>query len=339
MSEQMKMDAERAAFEDTWNRKYGFTLPEFHPSQHRSGDGYKAEYSEYIGTAWWAWQQRASLPVGVPDGWLYRINPELGRDDWQFTQDSATAKRLGRSSNVEIYRLSAPAAPTVKAEQVDREAFRAHLSECAAEVEKWPEWKQAVLGGQTARKSPDLCDEVERMVRALEDSEWAEHAGQTELGARLESAITKLINRLPSPSLPAAGSVGEEVKVVAWVYTDTSPEEYLRTKPFVIFARPDGAAPGPVTHENQQREPLMTVAQHKRIVAALSAKQSAPATTPEQAGKLLVSAEPLRQVLNALVSAPHVIRELQATREPVALFSDNPINVLIAEFNAAHGGE
>ena len=68
-------------------------------------------------------------------------------------------------------------------------------------------------------------------------------------------------------------------------------------------------------------------------------QQSAPEPVMEQTGKLLVSAEPLRQVLNALVNAPHMIRELQATREPVALFADNPINVLIAEFNAAHGGE
>lgn len=50
--------------------------------------------------------------------------------------------------------------------------------------------------------------------------------------------------------------------------------------------------------------------------------------------KLVVSTEPLRQVLNALVNAPHLIRELQATREPAELFGDNPINVLIAEFNA-----
>lgn len=54
-----------------------------------------------------------------------------------------------------------------------------------------------------------------------------------------------------------------------------------------------------------------------------------------QPGKIPVSIEPLRQVLNALVNAPHLIRELQATREPVELFADNPINVLVAEFNAA----
>ena len=34
--------------------------------------------------------------------------------------------------------------------------------------------------------------------------------------------------------------------------------------------------------------------------------------------------------------APHRIRELQVTREPVELFANNPINILIAEFEAAH---
>jgi len=42
----------------------------------------------------------------------------------------------------------------------------------------------------------------------------------------------------------------------------------------------------------------------------------------------------LRQVLQALVGPPHLIRELQATMLPVALFLDNPINILIGQFNA-----
>lgn len=53
-------------------------------------------------------------------------------------------------------------------------------------------------------------------------------------------------------------------------------------------------------------------------------------------GKIAVTGEALRTVLNALVNAPHQIRELQATREPASLFADNPINVLIAEYEAAH---
>lgn len=48
--------------------------------------------------------------------------------------------------------------------------------------------------------------------------------------------------------------------------------------------------------------------------------------------KILVSAEPLRQLLNALNGPGHHIRELQALRGPL-VGDDNPINILVAEFN------
>lgn len=47
--------------------------------------------------------------------------------------------------------------------------------------------------------------------------------------------------------------------------------------------------------------------------------------------KVTVSTDALRQVLEALVNNSYRIRELQATRNPV-LFPDNPINVLIKEY-------
>ena len=47
-----------------------------------------------------------------------------------------------------------------------------------------------------------------------------------------------------------------------------------------------------------------------------------------------VSRDALKQVLNALANGPaHHIREMQATRLPADMFPDNPINILIAEFN------
>ncbi|MDI1362537.1 hypothetical protein [Methylotenera sp.] len=49
-------------------------------------------------------------------------------------------------------------------------------------------------------------------------------------------------------------------------------------------------------------------------------------------GKVLVSALALRSILVALVGAPHHIRELQVTMNP-DLFPDNPISVLVREFN------
>ncbi|MGY8811458.1 MAG: hypothetical protein ACKVK5_10530 [Pseudomonadales bacterium] len=48
-----------------------------------------------------------------------------------------------------------------------------------------------------------------------------------------------------------------------------------------------------------------------------------------------VSRDALKQVLNALANAPaHHIREMQATLRPTDMFPGNPINILIAEFNA-----
>ena len=51
-------------------------------------------------------------------------------------------------------------------------------------------------------------------------------------------------------------------------------------------------------------------------------------------GYVLADKKALGTVLQALVNAPHHIRELQVTRTPVELFSDNPINVLIANYAA-----
>ena len=51
-------------------------------------------------------------------------------------------------------------------------------------------------------------------------------------------------------------------------------------------------------------------------------------------GYVLADKKALGTVLQALVNAPHHIRELQVTRTPVELFSDNPINVLIANYEA-----
>lgn len=50
--------------------------------------------------------------------------------------------------------------------------------------------------------------------------------------------------------------------------------------------------------------------------------------------KVTVSAEALRQVLMALNGPAHYIRELQVTRGPL-VGDDNPINILVEEYNAA----
>ena len=57
--------------------------------------------------AWNKRQQPAS--VAVPEGWLYRLNPDSPNTIWQFTQCPDAAARFERSSNVEVVRI--PAAP------------------------------------------------------------------------------------------------------------------------------------------------------------------------------------------------------------------------------------
>jgi hypothetical protein len=51
--------------------------------------------------------------------------------------------------------------------------------------------------------------------------------------------------------------------------------------------------------------------------------------------KVSVDAEALRRILQALNGPPHLIRELQATRG--ALFNNNPIDVLVREYNVWAG--
>lgn len=50
---------------------------------------------------------------------------------------------------------------------------------------------------------------------------------------------------------------------------------------------------------------------------------------------ITVDAKALREVLDALVGPPHLMRELQATRSLHRLTHDNPIEMLIEQYNAA----
>jgi len=70
-----------------------------------------------------------------------------------------------------------------------------------------------------------------------------------------------------------------------------------------------------------------------RSYKVLEGDEPTPVQAP--AGMVLVDRKALGTVLQALVSAPHYIRELQATREPVELFGGNPINVLITSYGAS----
>lgn len=51
--------------------------------------------------------------------------------------------------------------------------------------------------------------------------------------------------------------------------------------------------------------------------------------------RVTVNAKALHEVLTALISGGYLIKELQVTREPKELFADNPINILVDEYNKA----
>lgn len=57
--------------------------------------------------------------------------------------------------------------------------------------------------GLTPPSPADLENDVAGIVILLEGGEWAEHCTTTELGGRLEHAITALYNRCNSPAIPA----------------------------------------------------------------------------------------------------------------------------------------
>lgn len=137
MSEQEKMDQERAAFEAWVIREWPNAPLHYVRDALPKDDPRYGEYcDEHLQRAWVGWQARASLPVGVPDGW---------RDALQKIAKYAPPVNCAAKTEVEklaliavhaLIAFSAPqfskptdhqsakvgtAAPTVKAEQVQCE--------------------------------------------------------------------------------------------------------------------------------------------------------------------------------------------------------------------------
>ena len=247
-----------------------------------------------------------------------------------------------------------------------------------ASTDDYREAKPALVQLIAAGLFRDDADSLDGDIWTIAAGEQSEAAARFASCADAYAVLSDVLNRVferpdEAPSLPAAGSV--DVKPTAWLCPDG---EVLLESDFKWNPgrTRDGATPlYAVLSAQQSAQPEFCCELSYKVVkqaawgardltqckcdhneycehcwpddfreggkwhGGFETKQSAPEPVMEQTGKVLVSAEPLRQVLNALVNAPHMIRELQATREPVALFADNPINVLIAEFNAAHGGE
>lgn len=349
-NENSKLDAERAAFESAVI-KLQSEWPFNGIGLNKREDGSYVDPAEQAG--WLAWQARASLPVGVPDG--YALVPvEPTRTMLHRAYDDNLMPWISRQSTGhdcaagvwESMLAAAPAAPTVKAEHWKCDPRDIAGDTGRADVD-------AIIGRLTSA-DPDFndCADAAALLRRLV---MEEISGPDGYATWRDAAVAERVKRVamkPNENIVQIARDGLDV------YAGPNMNERKVCAEIIRLAEVYSADPAPsppAAGLAEWIEPVALsscghvydagwrdgVAEAKRLNsrAALSAQQSAPATTPKHAGKLLVSAEPLRQVLNALVSAPHMIRELQATREPVALFSDNPINVLIAEFNAAHGGE
>lgn len=110
MSEQEKMDQERAAFVE-W---YGT------PKAFEAGDK-----NGWSGTAWEAWKKRASLPVGVPDGWKMVGHQFQGRDgEWNQFMDQRHYENTKADGTWPIREIYTPAAlPASEQSPTDKQSL------------------------------------------------------------------------------------------------------------------------------------------------------------------------------------------------------------------------
>lgn len=255
MSEQSKIDAERAAFEAFVVREWPTAPLHYVRDALPKTDPRYGEYcDESLQRAWVGWQARASQPVGVPDDWrraVYQAEecltgclaaPEVAR-----ALDADTVRKI--VANLQAARFAMLAAPTVKAEQV-----------------------QALTGerlyGMWVAASGLGADPWDVVTH--------EHDGWNGLAAQLTDA---------APSLPAAGSAGEEVgshnishalreRLLGQLAGDHEPEEMLCVEDFYSWL---SKAIDNIRAEYRKAEGSKPVQVYAS--AALSAQQSEP--TPE----------------------------------------------------------
>lgn len=298
MSEQSKIDAERAAFEAWAKESASIDRNNFHP-----------EFYEYLPTRrmWDAWQARASLPVGVPDGSIYvecrqcdvcqhgGINdaaaglaachdcdwtgPDPVEDKCPGCQSencmaAACPKCGSRYVLVASEDIAAPATPTVKAEQPDMaDAYVGAREDLTI-------WKRRALEAeQKARRQEQIIDHLtleaqgetrfgEPSMPSAQPVAVIEYAGYDPansikwLNKGLQYMEPGTLLYAQAPSMPAAGSAVEEVEVVGYRFFHVD-HGYIFRRTHIYEGNP-----------SLEAHSLMTVAQHKRIVAQLAARDA-----------------------------------------------------------------
>lgn len=254
MSEQQKMDQERAAFEAWYLREIedGQDSLIKYPNGHYINDTTM--------DAWYGWQARASLPVGVPDGYaLVPVEPTQAMTEAGMAVDVAMYETHYCETQA-IYEAMLAAAPAAQAtaEQGDQSDNIKHLTHC----------------------DDDGCERCVNLMYFYQACDECGAWGHNDSGPCL---CTKTAEQ------SAPGEVEEVERIgYAWInrYNDAV----------------DHVAPFPPTDGGvSYGEPLMTVAQHERIVAHLAARDAGEARVP-------VELEPLIDRLDRVIE---VFRECE----------------------------
>ncbi|WP_313117915.1 hypothetical protein [Ectopseudomonas guguanensis] len=234
MIEQKKMDPEGAAFEAWYAQDVGVTAERV--KSWRFGESYREEY-EGACSAWKVWQARASLPVGVPDGWkLVPVDPTpemiqaaLDKPCFDPLGDLLPWTHITRTS----YAAMLAAAPTVKPSFADDPRKPHELSaagcRCVRFGEGNPRWPCPIHAAPTVKAEQvqampqewwQIIHDTLRDYRmsTLGDGEGGGYPlidamtadGQSVAGGIEECTYLAdaIWNALPTqaPSLPAAGS-------------------------------------------------------------------------------------------------------------------------------------
>jgi hypothetical protein len=254
----------------------------------------------------------SGLPMGAPDGYM----------PIPTTEQLADALENVRSYHDMSAELIAPellanllAATTVKAEQAPTPEFvwvrlleaLAGDNGCpfTASTDDYREAKPALVQLIAAGFFRDDADSLDGDIWTIAAGEQSEAAARFASCADAYAVLSDVLNRVferpdEAPSLPAAGSTVEEVEVMAVVTTAHKPGV---TEQRALWHGEAGAENW-VKHFNARgcrttKTQLMTVAQHERIVAALSAQQSAHVSVPRELLERAMYAKDGRELIEA----------------------------------------
>nr|WP_024308550.1 hypothetical protein [Pseudomonas sp. P818] len=229
----------------------------------------------------------ASLPVGVPDGWkLVPVEPgvelltamslALGMHPLGDGADGSYPITGAQSTVMQCYRAMIAAAPTVKAEQPDMaEAYVGAREDLAIWKRRALEaeqkvWHQEQVIDQLTLEAQGETRFGEPSIPSAEPVAVIEYAGYDPansikwLNKGLQYLEPGTLLYAQAHSLPAAGSAVEEVEVVGYRFFHVD-HGYIFRRTHIYEGNP-----------SLEAHSLMTVAQCERIVASLSAQQSAP---------------------------------------------------------------